>query len=458
MSFNNEFVWGAATASYQIEGSPYEDGKGLSIWDVFCKTEGKVYNGDTGDYACDSYHRWKEDVQLLKDLGVDAYRFSLSWPRIMPTGEGAVNEVGLAFYDQFIDALVAEGITPYITLFHWDYPYDLYKKGGWLNRASADWFETFTDIVTKRYGDRVKHWFTLNEPQIFIALGYQVGEHAPGHHFGPIDVMTMTHNVLLSHGKAVKKIRENVAGSKIGFAPAFNPIMPAYDDPKLIELCREVNFDEVLFPGEKKIETHFAFSQALWADPVYLGKYPQWVFDEIGWVLPDTLEEDLKLISQPIDFYGVNIYQGRTFELDGLGGIREVVKHEGHAVTGFDWPVTPEALYWGPKYVYERYNKPVYVTENGLSMKDWVALDGKVHDPNRIDFLNRYLLNFRKAGEEGIDLAGYFQWSLMDNFEWAHGYKQRFGIVHVDFTTGTRTPKDSYYWYKTVIEHNGENL
>ncbi len=458
MSFNRDFIWGVATASYQIEGGAYEDGKGLSVWDIFCKAEGKVYNGDTGDFACDSYHRWEEDVNLIKTLGVDAYRFSLSWPRIMPTGDGELNEVGLAFYDRFIDALIAEGITPYITIFHWDYPYELYKKGGWLNRASSDWFENFTAVVTKRYGDRVKHWFTLNEPQMFIGLGYQVAKHAPGHKYGPIDIMTMTHNVLLAHGKAVKKIRENVPGSKIGFAPAFNPMMPANNDPELIELCRQVDFDELLPPGEKMIDTPFVFSQALWADPVYLGKYPQWVYDEIGWVLPDTLDEDMLIIHQPIDFYGVNIYRGIYVELDGHGGIKPSAKPEGHPVTGFDWPVTPDALYWGPKFVYERYGKPIFVTENGLSLKDWVALDGGVHDPNRIDFLNRYLLNFKKAGEEGVELAGYFQWSLMDNFEWEEGYKQRFGIVHVDFTTGERTPKDSYYWYKTVIDCNGENL
>ena len=455
MSFNNEFVWGAATASYQVEGAAYEDGKGLSIWDVFCKTEGKVYNGDTGDFACDSYHRWEEDIQLLKELGVDAYRFSLSWPRIMPTGKGEINEIGLKFYDQFIDALIEAGITPYITLFHWDYPYELYKKGQWLNKESSQWFADFTDVVTKRYGDRVKNWFTLNEPQMFIGLGYQNGRHAPGHKYGAIDLITMIHNVLLAHGKAVTVIRANVKESKIGFAPAFYPFMPETNDPELIEACRQMNFDEVLKEDTNEM---FAFSQALWADPVFLGKYPDWVYKQFGWVLPTTLDEDMKIINQPIDVYGVNIYQGGTFRFDENKKLVPSPREEGHAVTGFDWPVTPEALYWGPKFVYERYGKPVYVTENGLSMKDWVALDGQVHDPNRIDFINRYLLEFQKAGDEGVALAGYFQWSLMDNFEWEEGYKQRFGIVHVDFTTGRRTPKDSYHWYKSVVASNGRNL
>ncbi len=457
MSFKKDFVWGAATASYQIEGAANEDGKGLSVWDVFCKTEGKVYNGDTGDTACDTYHRWPEDVALLKELGVDAYRFSLSWPRIMPTGEGEINEKGLAFYDQFIDALIEADITPYITLFHWDYPYELYKKGGWLNRDASDWFAEYTEVVTKRYGDRVKHWFTLNEPQMFTGLGYQTGKHAPGHQYGPVDIITMVHNALLAHGKAVTVIRKNVVDSEIGFAPAFYPLMPKTDDPELIEQCRLMNFDE-LSVDLKDHRNEFAFSQALWADPVYLGKYPEWVYVHFGEILPKSLEDDMKIISQEIDLYGVNIYQGGFFELNEQGALTPSKRKAGHAVTGFDWPVTPEALYWGPKFVYDRYQKPIFVTENGLSLKDWVSLDGQVHDPNRIDFLNRYLLQFKRAAADGVELAGYFQWSLMDNFEWESGYKQRFGLVHVDFETYKRTPKDSYFWYKTVIASNGENL
>jgi len=248
MSFKKDFVWGAATASYQIEGGAYEDGKGLSVWDVFCKTEGKVYNGDTGDFACDTYHRWREDVQLLKDLGVQAYRFSMSWPRILPNGIGEVNEAGLKFYDDFIDGLIEAGITPYVTMFHWDYPYELYKKGSWLNRDSAEWFAEYADVITKRYGDRVKHWFTINEPQVFIGMGYQNGKHAPGHKFGPIDAITKVHNVLRAHGLAVQKVRENVKDSKVGFAPAFHVMAPKTDDPKLVEICRKINFEEVEIP------------------------------------------------------------------------------------------------------------------------------------------------------------------------------------------------------------------
>lgn len=460
MGFKNDFVWGAATASFQIEGGAYDDGKGLSIWDMFCKTEGKVFGGDTGDVACDSYHKWEDDIAQMKELGVKAYRFSLSWPRVIPNGIGELNEKGLEFYDKFIDGLIEAGIEPFITLYHWDMPYELYKKGHWLNRESADWFEYYTDVVTKRYGDRVKKWFTLNEPQVFVGLGCQIGEHAPGLKLNKYDIFYMIHNSLLAHGKAVRKIKENVEGGLVGFAPVGPYKIPVNDDPKLAELAAKATFEEYNMEGDKPFsDQFFGFSLAMWTDPVFFGKYPDWAYKEFEGFIPDTIEDDMKIISEPTDFFGMNLYQGAAVELDEGGTLKYVSLEVGPKLTHFNWPVTERAAYWVPKMMYERYGKPIYVTENGLAMPDWVALDGKVHDPGRIDFLHRYLQQYQKLSAEGeVEVAGYFQWSLLDNFEWAEGYSKRFGLIHVDFNTLVRTPKDSYYWYKDVIKTNGDNL
>jgi beta-glucosidase len=459
MSFKKGFVWGVSTAAYQIEGAAYEDGKGLSVWDMYAKTPDKVFKGHTGDTACDHYHRLEEDLQLLKDSGVNSYRFSISWPRILPDGIGEVNEKGVEFYNRLIDGLLAIGITPYVTIFHWDYPYELYKQGGWMNPECSDWFAYYTDVLTKRFGDRVKHWFTLNEPQIFIGMGHQTGRHAPGHKHSEFDIAVMVHNVLLAHGKAVKTIRSNVANSVVGYAPAGFPSIPETSSPEDIEMARKITFAEGQKDSSflKKHHMPLGLTEVLWIDPVYLGKYPEWFIKDFGHMLPSTWEEDLSIISQPIDMCAVNLYQGSyVSDLSGEPKFREDIP--GQPLTGFDWRITPEMLYWAVKFYHERYNKPIYITENGLSCRDWVSLDGKVHDPGRIDFLTRYIGQFKKAADEGIDVAGYFQWSLMDNFEWAEGYKERFGLIHVDFKTFKRTPKDSYYWYKEVIDSNGENI
>lgn len=451
MTTEKPFVWGVATASYQIEGAFDQDGKTLSVWDLFARTKGKVYNGDSGDFACDSYNRADEDIALIKDLGVDAYRFSLSWPRIIPTGTGEVSEAGLAYYDRLIDGLIENGITPYITMFHWDYPYELYKRGHWLNDASSDWFADFADLVTKRYGDRVKHWMTINEPQCFIGLGYFSGVHAPGLKLSPYDIIRMSHNALLAHGKAVQIIRKNVENSVVGYAPASKVYVPATDTKADREAAYEMMFGRGKRQG-KISETDFTFDNDFWNDPIYLGKYPDWVMEELGDYLPETVEEDLEIISSPVDFFGVNIYSGDVVRKAEDGSIENVRPKSGHPVTGLNWNVEPRSLYWGPRFFYERYQVPIMVTENGLSMKDWVSLDGKVHDPGRIDFLARYIGELQRAHHDGTEVAGYFQWSLLDNFEWAEGYKERFGIVHVDFETGERTPKDSYYWYREFIK------
>ncbi|PKM69232.1 MAG: beta-glucosidase [Firmicutes bacterium HGW-Firmicutes-2] len=454
MMFNQSFMWGAATASYQIEGGAYDDGKGLSVWDMFTKVEGKVYNMDHGDVACDSYNKLEEDVLLLKELGVKAYRFSISWPRVLPNGIGEVSAKGLDYYSRFVDALLEAGIEPYVTLFHWDYPYELYKKGQWLNDASSDWFAEYTKVMVDCLGDRVKHWMTLNEPQCFIGLGYFSGVHAPGHHYSAFDIIRMTHNTLLAHGKSLKVIKDALPEASVGFAFVANAVVPKTLEQADVDAARDFMFNRYE-KTEYKENYDFTFDNDYWYDPIMLGKYPNWVTDMYSAYLPEEnqLREDLKLISQKVDFMGLNLYQGPVIEADGPY-VKISKQKPGQPFTALNWLVAEGIMYWGTKFMYERYRTPIYITENGLSNKDWVSLDGKVHDEGRIDFLDRYLRQLDKSYQEGIDIRGYFQWSLMDNFEWAEGYKERFGLVHVDFETGKRTPKESYYWYKNLIASN----
>jgi len=450
VAFKKDFVWGVATASYQIEGAAYEDGKGLNDWDMFCRKEGTIWNSQTGDIACDHYHRYQEDIDIMKQIGINAYRMSINWSRVIPNGTGAVNEKGLAFYDKLIDGLLKAGITPYITIFHWDYPYELYCRGGWLNPDSSDWFAEYTKVVVDRLSDRVKNWMTINEPQVFINHGHQVGTHAPGLKLGFPDILRATHNTLLSHGKAVQAIRAySKSKCKIGLAPVGVACIPATDTPADLAAAKTAMFSIV----NKDI-----WNNTWWMDPMFLGKYPEDGLKLYGADVPVIKESDMKIIHQPLDFFGANIYRGETFRAGKDGKPEQVKDPVGHPLTAYHWGVAPQALYWGPKNFYERYKLPIYMTENGMSNVDWVSLDGKVHDPQRIDFLNRYLLQLRKASDDGVDIRGYFQWSLMDNFEWASGFRERFGIVYTDFVTQKRILKDSALWYKSVIAANGANL
>lgn len=448
MSFKKDFVWGAATASYQIEGAWNEDGKGLSIWDVFCHGSGKVFENHTGDVACDHYHRYKEDVKLMKELGIKAYRFSLSWPRIFPNGIGEVNPKGVEFYSNLIDELLANGIEPYITLFHWDYPYELYRKGGWLNDDSVKWFAEYAAKVSELFSDRVKNFITLNEPQCFIA-GHFTGVHAPGLEMSYKDIFQMCHNVLKAHGAAVIALRENAKQPiKIGYAPTGPVFYPASEDPADIEAARKKMFEC------RPLSRGIIWTVSWLSDPIMLGKYPEDGLQMYKEYLPEITEEDMKLISQPIDFYDQNIYNGRAVAADENGNPYILPHKQGYEKTAIQWPITPKCMNWGLKYFYERYKKPMFITENGMSAHDVVSLDGKVHDPNRIDFVNRYLIELEKAIDDGVEIEGYFYWSFMDNFEWSMGYNDRFGLVYVDYETQQRIPKDSAYWYKNWIEEH----
>lgn len=449
MGFPKDFIWGAATSSYQIEGAAYEDGRGLTVWEDFCNTPGKVFHMQNGDVACDHYHRYKEDVEIMAKLGLQAYRFSIAWSRIFPEGIGEINEKGLSFYDNLVDELLAKGITPYVTLFHWDLPFALYRLGGWQNPESPKWFANYAKVIAERLGDRVKHFITFNEPQCFVGLGHVTGDHAPGNIMSRKSVLEMAHNVMLAHGMAVQAIRSVVKDAKVGYAPTSSPTFPLTDSKEDIAAAREAYFQ--LQPNP----SNFMWTVTWWSDPVMLGVYPEDGLKLYEKDMPKIGQNDLKIISQPLDFYGQNIYNGSAIRA-AEGGFEWVKRTIGHTKTAIDWPVTPECLYWGPKFLFERYKKPIFITENGMSAHDGISIDEKVHDPNRIDFMYRYIREMRRAVEDGVDIHGYFAWSLMDNFEWAKGYSERFGMVYVDFETQQRIIKDSGYWYRDLIKSNGE--
>lgn len=451
MPFPANFTWGAAASAYQIEGAARTDGRGASIWDDWSRVPGNVWNDQTGDTACDHYHHMGDDVRLMKALGLRAYRFSVSWPRVMPEGRGAINQRGLDFYSRLVDALLAADITPYPTLFHWDLPSALHRRGGWLNRSMADWFADYTRVVVDRLSDRVTHWMTLNEPQVFIKFGYGDAINAPGFKLPLSEQLLAVHHALLAHGTGVQAIRSHTKRpAKVGWAPVCVVKYPATASPADIAAARAA--------------THATAQRDLWNnswynDPVFLGKYPAHLLTLYGADVPAFDDADLSTIRQPLDFLGVNIYEGQPVRAaNNPQGWENAPRAVGHPLTAFRWPVEPESLYWGPRFMHERYNVPIYITENGLSSMDWPSMDGKVHDPQRIDFTRRYLLALRRACDDGVDIAGYFHWSLLDNFEWAAGYRERFGLVYVDYATQQRTPKDSSAWYRRVIESKGAHL
>lgn len=441
MKFPKDFVWGVSTAAYQIEGASGTDGAGICNWDVFCWKKGKVASGYTGDDGCDHYYHWQEDVELLKELGVGAYRFSINWARLIPQGIGEVNEKGVQFYNSIIDKCLEYGITPYITLFHFDYPQSLENMGGWKNPDSPYWMEYYADTVGKYFGDRVKNFITINEPQCFLPLGYESGYFPPGiKDSGDYELIPMAHHMLMGHGLSVRALHKY--GCKVGYAPCGDVAIPYTESEKDIEAARKCYFNCEADGWYHTI--------SWWSDPVIFGRYPD--IPQLVKYLPKGWEEDLKTISESIDFYCQNIYGGTYYEYDSKveKGYRAHRKLTG--LTANKAAVVPEALYWGPKFLYERYKKPIFITENGMSGTDWVQLDGKVHDPQRCDYIERYLGKLSKAIEDGIDVRGYMHWSFMDNFEWASAMRERFGLVYVDYETKKRIPKDSFYTYKNIIK------
>lgn len=449
-TFPEGFLWGASAAAFQIEGAWNEDGKGPSVWDVHCHRPGVTYQGHTGDVACDHYHRYAEDVGLMKQMGLQAYRLSVAWPRVLPEGVGRINEKGLAFYDRLIDELLAKGIQPWVTLFHWDYPQALFLKGGWLNRDSPAWFAEYAAAVVDRLSDRVQHWMTLNEPQIFLGPEFGDSTSSPSLRPVPAERLLTAHHALMSHGRACQVIRARAKKPPtVGWAPIGWGKWPATESPADVDAARRATID---------------ITQASWwnntwfADPIVFGTYPEDGIKTYGVPMDFVKPGDMDLIRQPIDFYGVNIYFADRVKA-GADGTPEIVPFPpGWPQSALRWNVTPEVLRWVPRFLYERYKVPLYVTENGMSGTDWASGDGRVHDPYRIDFTRRYLRQLRLAIEDGADIRGYFHWSFIDNCEWSSGYKERFGLIYVDFETQQRTIKDSGHWYRRVIETNGASL
>ncbi len=448
-TFPPGFVWGAAASSYQIEGGSAPDLRGESVWDAFCRKPGAVNDNHTGQVACDHYTRMPEDVALMAQLGLKAYRLSISWPRVLRDGVGNVNEVGLDFYDRLVDTLIEHNIEPWVTLFHWDFPYSLYLRGGWLNRDSAEWFGEFTTRVVERLSDRVTRWMTINEPQVYAQLGHADGTHAPGIKLPLREQLTVVHNTLRAHGRGVQAIRAAARQPvSVGWAPVGTVSYPIDEDPANVEAARAATFS---------ITKHDLWNNSWFSDPVCFGCYPEDGLRVYGSNVPHHPIADMDLIRQPLDFFGVNIYSGTPVK-DVAGTPTIVARPPGHPRNTFNWPMAPESLRWGPRFLFERYRLPVVITENGMSNLDWPDTHGQVLDPQRIDYTRRYLLALHQAIADGTDVRGYFHWSILDNFEWAEGYKERFGLVHVDFATQKRTPKLSARWYRQVIASQGKSL
>jgi beta-glucosidase len=441
--FPKGFLWGSATASYQVEGAVNEDGRGASIWDTFSHTAGKVHNGDTGDVADDFYHRYKQDVQLMKSLGLKTCRFSIAWPRIFPEGTGTPNPKGLDFYSRLVDELLGAGIAPFCTLYHWDLPQTLQDKGGWENRDTAKAFADYAGYTAGKLSDRIKHFMTMNELRTFVELGYQTGTHAPGLKLNAARVAQLNHYAVLGHGLAVQAIRASAKpGTKVGIADNAIATTPVIETPEHIEAAGRAMREE----------------NAMFLTVIQEGRYTDLYLKRLGANAPKFTSEELKIISSPMDFTGVNVYQPEYVRADDSEkGYAVVQPPASYPHMYSPWlTIGPEALYWSPKLIAKLWNvKEIYITENGASSADVLTPDGKVLDTDRVMYLRNYLTQLHRAVTEGVPVRGYFLWSLLDNYEWADGYEKRFGITYVDFATEKRTPKLSAEFYREVISRNG---
>lgn len=437
-AFSDRFLWGTATAAYQIEGSWDVDGKGPSIWDAFTHTPGKVLDGSTGDIACDHYVRYADDVALMADLGVNAYRFSVSWPRVVPTGEGAVEPRGLDFYDRLADALLAHGIAPVVTLYHWDLPQPLEDRGGWLVRDTAYRFAEYSGHVARRLGDRVRTWITINEAVVISTFGYAFGTHAPGKVL-LFDSFPATHHVLLSHGLATQAVRAAVPGAQLGITHNLSPVLPLTGSSEDAAAASALD----------------AIQNRTYLDPCLLGSYPSVEETRIPVDLSCIRDGDLETMAAPLDVLGVNYYNPTTVKAPGEGNPFpfEIVPMTDYEQTDMGWPVVPSGLRDLLVSLKDRYAEqlpPVMVTENGVAFPDELV-DGAVDDPRRVEYLRSHMAAVGEAMDEGVDVRGFFVWSFLDNFEWAEGFRPRFGLVYTDYATQQRIPKRSFHWFRSFL-------
>lgn len=441
-SFPKGFLWGSATASYQVEGAADQDGRGVSIWDTFSHTPGKTFNGATGDVADDSYHRYKEDIAIMKSLGLTACRFSVAWPRIFPQGTGQPNQKGVDFYRRYTDALREAGIEPFCTMYHWDLPQAMEDKGGWRVKDTARAFADYAGYIAAQLGDRVNHYMTMNEIASFINAGYSAGRHAPGVKLSRGELAQAKHWAVLAHGLGVQAIRGARSGAKVGCAENVDAVIPAFNAPEHIAAAQRAMVEE----------------NASYLTVMQTGKYTDRYLRELGPDAPKFTAEEMKTIGTPTDFQGMNIYTAAPVRAaDNERGYEVMKKSASYPHMASPWlTIGPEAMYWAPKLAAEAFGiKTIYITENGCSADDVVSHDGEVYDTDRVMYLNAYLTQLQRAVSEGVPVNGYFLWSLLDNFEWADGYSKRFGITYVDFASQKRTPKLSAKFYRNVIVRNG---
>lgn len=442
--FPKNFLWGCATSAYQIEGSPLADGAGPSVWHRFSHTPGRVQDGDTADVTCDHYRRWESDVDLMQSLGLNSYRFSIAWGRVLPEGTGRINAAGLDFYERLVDRLLSRGIQPMVTLFHWDLPAALDDRGGWLNRDIAQWFAEYANVVFRRLDDRVQYWTTLNEPWVVADGGYMHGVLAPGHR-NIFEAPRAAHHLMMAHGAAVQAYRA-VGRNKIGLVVNIEPKYPASQSDADLAATRRAE----------------AYMNRQYLEPALLGSYPEELHEVFGDASPKWPDADLKLIKQPLDYIGVNYYTRAVVRSDPTSWPLKstTVKQKQHTHMETGWEVFPQGLVDTLLWIKDKYgNPPVYITENGACFFDPPQVEGPVlEDPLRVDYLRKHIMAVHTAIQRGADIRGYFAWSLFDNFEWAFGFSKRFGIVHMNYETLKRTLKSSAHFYSKVIASNGAAL
>ena len=446
--FPKGFVWGASTSAFQIEGAVNEQGRGPSIWDTFARQPGAVYHGDTADIACDHFHRLDADLDLMAELGLQAYRFSIAWPRVQPEGD-AINAVGLDFYERLVDGLLTRGITPIATLYHWDLPQALQDRGGWSNRTTTDCFADYVSAVVGRLGDRVERWVTINEPWVVAFVGHMEGRHAPGA-TDEATAVTVAHHTLLAHARAMEVIRATAPRAKAGIALNLSDVLPASDVPADAAAAKHVDL----------------FENRVFLAPLFRGAYPEDAYEFWSGITDFSFvrDGDLAAISRPMDFLGVNFYEQHRVMHDPahLNGPSNLVRGARKLtpeppITAGEVAIRPDALYSILSRLHREWTQelPLWITESGIALHDYIGPDGRCHDPERIDYYDGYFRAAARAIDGGVPLEGYILWSLMDNFEWAAGYRLRFGIVYVDYATEQRLPKSSARWFQEVIASNG---